>query len=94
MLNTIKEELNVKNIIQNQNLDEFVNYSLDVICPDELMEKVHPQKRQALIRILENDPRPSYQHDKDRIYKMCFGDLTISFTVSENILNVVNIIKI
>ena len=28
LLNTIKEELNVKNIIQNQNLDEFVNYSL------------------------------------------------------------------
>ena len=28
LLNTIKEELNVKNIIQNQNLDEFVNYQL------------------------------------------------------------------
>ena len=28
LLNTIKEELNVKNIVQNQNLDEFVNYQL------------------------------------------------------------------
>ena len=45
-------------------------------------------KRAALLGVLAQDPRPSYQHDPDRVYGMAFGGLEVRFTVEEPVLHV------
>lgn len=38
--------------------------------------------------ILAQDPRPSYQHDPERIYSMEYAGMDIRFTVDGNMLTV------
>lgn len=71
---------------------DAASYSLDVVCSDELLERVEPQKRAALLGTLRCDPRPSYQNDPDRIYKMSFGSQTVCFSVDGRRLTVTDII--
>ena len=71
--------------------DEVKGYALKVEICKELLAKVQPSKQKSLITILENDPRPSYQHDPDREYGMTFADYEVFFKVSEGILKVTNI---
>ena len=59
--------------------------------PGELMDKIPKKSRQPLYEILQNDPRPAYQEDGDRIYKMTYEGFTISFVVMENTLTVTDI---
>lgn len=59
--------------------------------PEELLCKVPEDKRKALCGCIEEDPRPSYQSDDERIYKMSFGELDVHFTVSENVAKVVDV---
>ena len=46
--------------------------------------------KKALIEILSQDPRPAYQQDKDRIYKMDYGKYNISFSVDGTVLTVLS----
>ena len=62
-------------------------HRLQIKCPPELWAKVPPEDREALNGVLENDPRPSYQHDA-RIYGMGFGKLELRFTVDGEVLTV------
>lgn len=59
-----------------------------VVCPDELLERMPPEKREALLGVLAQDPRPSYQDDPDRVYGMRFADMELRFTVDGDILTV------
>lgn len=52
--------------------EQFEDYSLDVVFPENLLEKIPKDKREALIGCLAEDPRPSYQDDGEREYKMNF----------------------
>lgn len=61
---------------------------LEVEFPPALLERVPPQKRAALTGVLQNDPRPSYQHDPARVYGMAFAGLTVKFTVDGATLTV------
>lgn len=60
--------------------------------PQELLEKVPPQEREALLGVLSQDPRPSYQRDPDRVYGMAFSQMEVRFTVTEGALQVVDIL--
>ncbi len=71
--------------------DRVMNYSLTVNCPDKLLSLVDEKKRSGLITILENDPRPSYIADKDRIYTFDFANYEISFKADEKTLTVTDI---
>ncbi len=73
--------------------DNFVGYRLNVSFPEHLLNKVESEARKTLIQILEQDPRPAYQDDESRIYKMDFGPYQISFSVSENTLTVTDLQK-
>ena len=61
---------------------------LEVDCPPALLERVPPDKRQALLGVLARDPRPSYQHDPERVYGMDFAGLQVRFSVSGERLTV------
>ena len=62
--------------------------SLRVECPPELLEPVEEERRAALLGVLAQDPRPTYQHDPDRVYGLAFGGWEVKFTVAEDMLTV------
>ena len=59
----------------------------------DVLNKLSPEKRTALIEILEQDPRPAYQNNPDRIYGFSFADSEIKFKVAGDELEVVSIEK-
>ena len=61
---------------------------LTVDFPAELLEKVPQGKRDALIGVLEQDPRPRYQKDPGRIYGLSFAGLEVKFSVEEQLISV------
>lgn len=73
--------------------DRIQDHRLEVKFPEEFLEKIDKERRQALIEVLENDPRPGYQEDSERIYGISYGKNNIKFRVKENILTVVNVME-
>ena len=71
--------------------DPVREYSLNVVFCKDLLSLVHVSKQNALVKILEQDPRPSYQNDPDREYGMRFSDYEIFFKVDENTLTVTRV---
>ena len=61
---------------------------LQVLCDPALLEELPPEHRQTIMDLLSQDPRPSYQHDPERIYGMTYAGVNVRFTVSGNILTV------
>ena len=61
---------------------------LEVAFPPELLAQVPEDKREALMGVLARDPRPSYQHDPDRVYGMAFGGCEVGFSVDGDTLHV------
>ena len=64
---------------------------LAVDIPPELLERVPEDKRAALAGVLSQDPRPSYQHDPERVYGMAFAGLEVRFQVQGDRLRVVSV---
>lgn len=61
---------------------------LEVIFPEELLNRYPEDKRSAVIGILEQDPRPAYDTDETRVYGVEFAGYDIHFTVTGNVLEV------
>lgn len=66
---------------------------LQVYFPDELLEQIPLEKREGLIAVLEQDPRPAYQDSPDRIYGMSFAGFDVRFNVNEGKLTVCELVK-
>ena len=64
--------------------DGVRDYKLEVVIPEELMEKVPRDKRESLVTVLEGDPRPQYKADGDAEYGMSYADMEISFKVDSS----------
>lgn len=71
--------------------DSVSGNRLKVNCPQELLKNIPEEQRQAVVEILEQDPRPSYQQDKNRIYGMEYAGTEIRFTVDGDNLTVKDI---
>lgn len=65
--------------------------NLNVIISDELLNKIPSNKRNTLISLLSEDPRPHYHDDNERIYGMSFAGMNIKFTVDGKKLTVTDI---
>ncbi len=70
--------------------DEFTGYRLEVKIDDKFKPLVPPDKYDALIGCLAEDPRPSYQSD-GREYGMSFAGLEIKFRVDGGTLIVTDV---
>ena len=66
---------------------------LTVHIPPKLIEKVPEELRQGLFGVLENDPRPGYSEDGERVYTLSYGENEVAFTVLDNVLTVRDIYK-
>ncbi len=62
-------------------VDAVERRRLTVECGEELLSRVPEDKRKALLGVLAEDPRPSYQEDAQRVYGMAFAGLEVKFTV-------------
>ena len=67
--------------------------ALAIDFPPTLLECVPPDKRNALLSALKEDPRPSYQDDPKRIYGMSFAGLEVKFSVKVEVLTVLSVQK-
>lgn len=61
--------------------EEVRGNKLNVDAPPEILNKLTKEKQQALLEILEQDPRPAYQEDPERIYGFNFAGKEIKFKV-------------
>lgn len=68
--------------------DAHVDDRLTVEFPDELLARVPAEKQAALMGILEQDPRPAYHNDPERVYGVAFGRQNIRFRVRGGVLTV------
>lgn len=56
---------------------------LEVEFPEALLQRLPTDKRAVAIDVIAQDPRPSYQEDRERIYGFPFAGYDIRFRVGE-----------
>ena len=61
--------------------DQVPRETLLADCPAELLSRIPAEKQNGLLDLLEQDPRPSYQHDPERIYGLRYAGYSVKFTV-------------
>ena len=64
---------------------------LTVNFPPELLSRVPEDRREALMGVLAQDPRPPYQNDPDRVYGFGFAGLEVRFRAGDDVLTVVDV---
>lgn len=64
---------------------------LKVECSETLLLKIPVEKREGLISLLAQDPRPAYQEDPERIYTMSYSSFQVSFKSDGGIILVTDI---
>ena len=73
---------------------DFIDYGLKVDFPEKLLSLIPDEKKAGIIGILRHDPRPAYQDSPDRVYGVRYLDFDVHFKVKDNILTVIDIVKI
>lgn len=68
-----------------------VHDQLQVDFPPALLSLVPPTHREAVLGLLAQDPRPAYQQDPGRVYGFAYAGMEIRFSVSGNVLHVLEI---
>ncbi|MBR5109161.1 MAG: tRNA (N6-threonylcarbamoyladenosine(37)-N6)-methyltransferase TrmO [Clostridia bacterium] len=71
--------------------DAVERIQLAVDCSPELLAKIPKAHRAAVLEILSQDPRPSYQHDPERVYGMAYAGMDVRFRVEGERLTVTEI---
>ena len=64
---------------------------LRVSVAPELLSRVPQDRREALLGVLGQDPRPAYQHDPERVYGFAYAGLEVRFRVAGDALEVTDI---
>lgn len=67
---------------------------LQVEFPEELLLQYPPEKREAIIGVLKQDPRPAYDTDETRVYGVEFAGYDVRFTVVNDLLTVKELVKL
>jgi tRNA-Thr(GGU) m(6)t(6)A37 methyltransferase TsaA len=73
---------------------EVKRQELTVKFPNELLELFPEEKRNAIVEVLKQDPRPSYHHDPERKYGVAFAGFDVHFTVEEDVLSVFEVVHL
>lgn len=73
---------------------DVAEYALCVNFPEELLRIFPEEKRRAIVEVLRQDPRPSYQKDSSRQYGVSFAGYDVHFRVERDILKVTEVVKL
>ena len=68
-------------------------HELKVEFPEELLNQYPEEKRQAVLGILAQDPRPTYFQDPERVYGVPFAGFDVKFRVDADLLIVCGLEK-
>ena len=74
--------------------DDKLSYKLEVDFPCEFLLKIPADKREGLIELLSEDPRPSYIEDSERIYGFNFAEFEVKFKVKDKVLTVTAVLRL
>ena len=74
--------------------DTAGDFLLKVDFPEDLLNLLPEEKREAAVGVLSHDPRPSYQRKPGRIYGLTFAGFDIRFTVDDDTLTVTEVNKV
>lgn len=66
-------------------------YKISVNCDEKLLSIIPENKRQALLELLSNDPRPAYNDEEGKEYGVTFAGFNIKFKYENNGLSVTQI---
>jgi len=64
-----------------------------VEIPAHIADRIPQEKLEALVQVLEQDPRPAYQKESSRVYAFEFSDFHIEFTATQDCITVCEITK-
>lgn len=67
------------------------DYALFVCDENGVLDGIGEEDRKVLFQILEQDPRPSYQNDPERIYGMAYAGMNVKFRVEGEKLFIVGV---
>ena len=68
--------------------DAVRDYALQVVVPEACMALIPPDRREALIGVLAQDPRPGYRRGDERQFGIRFAGMDVRFTVEDGVLTV------
>ena len=66
---------------------------IEVDFPQELLERLPQEQREAVFHVLAQDPRAAYNKKPDYVYGMAYGGYDIRFTVADGVLTVRDVIR-
>ncbi len=67
---------------------EHFNEKLNVVFDDAVCKQITNKEKDLITKLLEQNPKPAYQKDPDRIYSFEYGKMQLRFTVKDNTLTV------
>lgn len=73
--------------------DDHACDSLKVDISSDLIVLIPEEKRDTLLGVLAQDPRPAYQDDPERVYGFLYGEFEIKFKVDSGVIRVCEINK-
>lgn len=73
---------------------ETKEHLLQVEFPAELLERYPEDKRQAVLGVLAQDPRPAYVMDPERVYGVSFAGWDVKFRVDGDLLTVCDVVSL
>ncbi|MGN0343949.1 MAG: tRNA (N6-threonylcarbamoyladenosine(37)-N6)-methyltransferase TrmO [Lachnospiraceae bacterium] len=74
--------------------DRVKDHVLGVTFPEDLLARLPEEKRAGAIAFLRQDPRPAVHKDPQKIYKIAYAGYDIHFTVREEFLLVVDVVRL
>ena len=74
--------------------DRTEKRTVEVEIPEEAAKGMGKETLEALKAVLEQDPRPAYQDDPERVYAFEFGGYNIRFRVADRKLSVTEIQRV
>lgn len=69
-------------------------HEVPVVFPEDMLNRLPKEKRDAAIAFLGQDPRPAYIPDSGRIYGVEYAGFDIRFQVKDKTLTVVEVVEI
>lgn len=73
---------------------ETKEHKLLVDFPEYLLNKYPEEKREAILGVLAQDPRPTYFQDPDRVYGVPFAGFDVKFRVDGDVLVVCDVVRL
>lgn len=71
--------------------DKVFEHKLSVEISKELQMKLSEDELIVIIKIIEQDPRPSYINDEKRLYGVTYGNKNVKFKVKETLATIAEI---